>query len=85
MSNVVILEVPKYLHAPDWVAFESILRSLGNLNRMPGETFLEGLYALATEMSDGPWTAEQVLDEAEARLANLRVMIENTRAAKSKL
>ena len=85
MSNVVLLEVPKYLHAPDWIAFESVLRNLRKLQNLPAGTLVEGLYALAMEMPDGPWTAEQVLDEAEARIVNIRVAIQNQRAAQSKI
>src|SRR5689334_4714788 len=47
MTNAVLLEVPKFLHAPDWVAFESVLRNLWRLERTPAETLTEGLYGFA--------------------------------------
>lgn len=81
--NSVLLEVPKYLHAPDWVAFESVLRNLGKLERMPVETLTEGLYGFVA-LADARFTAEQLLDEIDKITANLRVMLANERAMTNK-
>lgn len=84
MSNAVLLEVPKCLHAQDWVAFESVLRNLWKLEKLPISTLTDGLYSFL-QMLDGPFTAEQLLDEIDRVTASIRVAIQNQRAAQSKL
>jgi hypothetical protein len=84
MNNVVLLEVPKYLHAKDWVAFESVLRNLWKLERLPVSTLTDGLYSFL-QMPDSPFTAEQLLDEIDRVTANIRVAIQNQLPAQNKL
>jgi hypothetical protein len=74
--------LPHHNH-PDWVAFLSILRGLRTLVRTPATTLGESLYGFA-ELGNH-FTAEQLLDEINSNTAKLRVMLENHRAAKSKL
>lgn len=83
MSNVVLLEVPKYLHAPDWAAFESVLRNLQKLERLPAGALTEGVYSFGS-LGIG-FTAEQLLDEVDRASAALRSVIQNARAATSTL
>jgi hypothetical protein len=85
MSNTLVLEVPKYLHAPDWVAFESVLRNLCKLERTPAETLTEGLYGFAALAGAERYTAEELLDEIDMIVSNIRVALQNQRAAQSKL
>lgn len=72
-----------HLNHPDWTAFASVLRSLWALERLPVEELAEGVYGFAELGSH--FTAEQLLDEIDMTVSNLRVAIQNHRAAQSNL
>ncbi|OWK35423.1 hypothetical protein FRUB_07986 [Fimbriiglobus ruber] len=88
VTNQVVVELPTkrrpHLDHADWVAFDSVLRNLATLGTLPTSTLTEGLY-LFSGMTQGPLTAEQVLDQIEVSTTILRVKLNNDRASKSEL